>query len=158
MAQKEKKEVARRDVFAEPDLFEDWGMGFGRGRLGRLFEEMWGPRMKSLARWSPAVDLSEEEGQYVFTVELPGAKRDDVSVELHDNVLTIHGEKKSEREQTKEQQHWVERSYGSFTRSFTLPANAIAERVSASFQDGVLTVEIPKAEETKPKVVSIKSR
>ena len=154
--QQEKKAVARRDPFTVLDPFEDWELPFGRGafRLGRMFEDRFGPRM---ARWSPAVDLSEDDGKYVFSVELPGTKREDVSVELHDNVLTIHGEKKSEREEKKEQRRWIERSYGSFSRSFTLPANAVSERVNASFRDGVLTVEIPKAEQAKPKVVSIKS-
>jgi HSP20 family protein len=72
-------------------------------------------------------------------------------------VLTIRGEKKSEREEKKEQTRWIERCYGSFTRSFTLPANAQTERVAASFKDGVLTIEIPKRPEAKPRAISIKS-
>jgi len=81
---------------------------------------------------------------------------DDVTVEMKDSVLTIRGEKRAEREEKKEQSRWVERSYGSFSRSFTLPANAASDRVKAEFKDGVLTIQVPKAEDAKPKVISIK--
>ena len=82
----------------------------------------------------------------------------DVTVEAEGNVLTIRGEKRSEQEEKKERARWTERSYGSFSRSFTLPPNAESERVAASFRDGVLSIEIPKSEEAKPKIISIKSR
>jgi HSP20 family protein len=160
MAEKEKSEkaVTRRDPFAELDWFEGWDP-FRElrlpSRLRRLFDEAqpFGAR----GRLIPAIDVAEDDGQYVVTVELPGIEKDDVTIEAQDNVLTIRGEKKSEREERKEHTRWTERCYGSFSRSFTLPANAQADRVRASFKNGVLTIEIPKAEEKKPKVISIKS-
>ena len=105
----------------------------------------------------PAIDVSEDDGNYVVTAELPGVKREDVNVELEEDVLTIRGEKRSEREEKKEKRRFVERSYGTFSRSFTLPANADPERVSAAFKDGVLTVTIGKRPEAKPRVVDIKA-
>ena len=126
----------------------EWG-------LGRLFEES--PAERRAFRWSPASEVAENDNAYVVTVELPGTKREDVQLEIHENVLTIHGEKKSEREEKNEKRHYVERSYGSFTRSFSLPPNTEAERIKASFKDGVLTVKVPKTEVAKPRVIDIKS-
>jgi HSP20 family protein len=103
------------------------------------------------------VDISEDDGNYIVTAELPGTKREDVTVELEDDVLTIRGEKRNERDEKKEKRRIVERSYGTFSRSFTLPANADGEKVSAKFDNGVLTVTIAKRPETKPRVVDIKS-
>jgi HSP20 family protein len=149
---------ARRDPFWELDPFERWEplreLGLASPRLSRWMEEAFGGARGG--RLSPAVDVSEDDGKYVVTVELPGTKREDVTVEAHENVLTIRGEKRSEREEKKEQSRWVERTYGSFSRSFTLPANADADRVNASFRDGVLTIEIPKSEAAKPKTIAIK--
>ena len=145
------------DPFEELDLFRGWSpfrelanRGFGR-RLGEALAA------GGAARLLPAVDIHEGDDQYVVTVEIPGAGKDDVTIETDDNVLTIRGEKRSEREEKKEQARWVERSYGSFSRSFTLPANVAADRIKAAFQDGVLTITLPKTEEKKPKVISIKS-
>ena len=107
-------------------------------------------------RWIPAMDVTENDDRYALTVELPGTKKEDVTVEFHENVLTIRGEKRNEREEEKEQRRYVERTYGSFSRSFTLPANAAGDRVRASFKDGVLTIEIPKREEAKPTVIAVK--
>ncbi|MEN8160261.1 MAG: Hsp20/alpha crystallin family protein, partial [Myxococcota bacterium] len=101
--------------------------------------------------------LLEDEKNFIVTAELPGTKREDVTVELEDDLLTIRGEKRNEREEKKEKRRFVERSYGTFSRSFTLPANANADKVSASFKDGVLTVLIGKRPESKPRVVNIKS-
>ena len=123
-------------------------------RLSRLLEPSSG-RAPARTRFVPAVDISEDDAKYVITVEVPGAARDDVSLEMHENTLTIRGEKKSEREEQKEQLRYVERTYGSFSRSFSLPANADGGRVTASFANGVLTIEVPKVEEAKPKVISI---
>jgi HSP20 family protein len=100
------------------------------------------------------MDIRESKGGYAVTVELPGASKDDVSVECHDNVLTIKGEKRDEREEKDEHHHYVERRYGSFTRSFRLPAGA-SDEIQANFRDGVLTIEVAKHEEEKPKVISI---
>ena len=100
--------------------------------------------------WAPAMDIAESDGGYA----VPGASKDDVSVECHDNVLTVKGEKRDEREEKDEHRHYVERSYGSFTRSFRLPADA-SNDIKAGFRDGVLTIEVAKREEKKPRVVSI---
>ncbi len=105
--------------------------------------------------WSPAVEVSESEKGYAISVELPGGKKEDVVVDCHDGVLTIKGEKKSEREERDEHRHFVERRYGSFSRLFRLPDDAAADRVEANFRDGVLTVEVPRAEEKKPKLINI---
>jgi HSP20 family protein len=151
----EKKPIvpARIDPFAEFDLFRDWGRPLGTSRLMR--NALRG--LDEPARWMPPVDIAESDTGYAITVELPGMKKEDVTVECHENILTIKGEKKSEREEENEHRHYVERSYGSFSRAFTLPSDANPDMVKASFSDGVLSVEIPKAEERKPKVVDIKS-
>jgi len=160
MSEREKKEtrsLARWDPFEELDLFSSWAPFREHGglpsRLSRLLSEGgFGAR----GRLAPSVDIAEDDNRYVVTAELPGSKKEDVTVELKDGVLTIRGEKRNERDEKKEQSRWIERSYGSFSRSFTLPSNAVADRVKAEFKDGVLTIEVPKAEETKPKVISIK--
>jgi HSP20 family protein len=147
----------RREAAPALDPFERWEplreLGFP-SRLSRWMEEALGSAPRG--RLAPAVDISEDDGKYVVTAEIPGTKREDITVEAHEGVLTIRGEKRSEREEKKEQARWVERTYGSFSRSFTLPANADTERVSAAFRDGVLTIEIPKAEASKPRSIAIK--
>ena len=156
MADKEARALAQRHPFEELDLLSAWNpfreYGLTPSRLGRLFQE----GGVQAGRFAPSVDISEDDDRYVVTVELAGSKKDDVTVEMKDQVLTIRGEKRNEREEKKEHSRWVERTYGSFSRSFTLPANAAADRVKATFSDGVLTIEVPKVEEAKPKVISIK--
>ena len=104
----------------------------------------------------PAVELSENDQSYTFTVEIPGVNKGDVHVDLQDGMLVIHGEKKSEREEKRERGRYVERSYGSFSRSFTLPGDADAERLDASFKDGVLKIVVPRSEAEKPRKIAIK--
>lgn len=135
---------------------EGWPFGVGfPWRTSTLFGDWpWQDRPRAFA---PAIDVTENDAQYAITVELPGGTKDDVQVELHDGVLTIHGEKKNEREEKKEQRRYVERTYGSFSRSFRLPGNADAERLHASFKDGVLTIAVPKVEEAKPKSIAVKA-
>ena len=145
---KETGALKRIDPFDELGFFRE---PFG---LARLVGNDWPSAPKS-ASFVPAVDIAEDDDRYLITAEVPGAKKGDVTVEVHDNVMTIRGEKRSEREETKEQTRYVERSYGSFSRAFTLPSNAAADRVNATFEDGVLTIAVPKAEESKPKVISI---
>ena len=102
-------------------------------------------------------EIAEDESQYTVTAELPGVRKDDVHVEMSEGVLSIRGEKRSEREEKKEQRRYVERSYGTFSRSFTLPRDANPDRIDASFKDGVLTLTIPKSEEAKPRTINIKA-
>ena len=160
MAEKETpRGVTRWDPFEERDFFGSWNpfreLGLIPARWGRMLGEP-GSLSAMRARFAPSVDISEDDHRYVVTAELPGSTKDDITVEMKDQVLTIRGEKRNEREEKKEQSRWIERSYGSFSRSFTLPANAAADRVKAEFNNGVLTIEVPKVEEAKPKTISIK--
>jgi HSP20 family protein len=106
-------------------------------------------------RWLPAMDLVETQDDFVLRADLPGLSEEDVNIELEDNVLTISGQRKSEHEENKEGFHRVERAYGSFARSLTLPEGVNAEAIKASFDRGVLEVRIPKPEERKPRKVAI---
>ena len=141
--------VSAWDPFRELDIFPRWSPFRGASPLQGLLDER-------AARWAPSMDISEDDDQFTITVELAGGNKDDVTLEIHENVLTIRGEKRSEREDKNEQRRYVERSYGSFSRSFGLPANANADGVHASFKDGVLTVTVPKREEAKPKAIAVK--
>jgi HSP20 family protein len=125
----------------------------------QLMGDAWGdlPQLSSADLPVPAIDITENDKAYLVTAELAGCKPEDVSVEVHEGVLSIRGEKKSERSEKTEQARWTERSYGSFHRSFRLAPDAAQDRIDASFKNGVLTVEIAKTEENKPKVVRIKS-
>jgi HSP20 family protein len=106
--------------------------------------------------WAPLVDITEDEKEYVIKADLPEIKKEDVKISVQDGVLVISGERKYEKEEKGKKYHRVERSYGSFERSFTVPADAEEENVSAQFKDGVLTVHLPKGETAKPKRLEIK--
>lgn len=125
--------------------------------MNRLFDEFFGESRQELAEgtWLPAVDVSETGAEIVVKAELPGMSKDDIELNLQDNVLTLKGEKKQEKNEEKENYHRVERSYGSFSRSFTLPAGVDQENVQANFKDGVLMITLPKAEEAKKKKIEI---
>jgi HSP20 family protein len=107
-------------------------------------------------RWIPAMDVVEADDHYVLTADLPGLGEDEVNIEVAENVLTVSGERKSEHEDKRDGYVRVERSYGSFRRSLTLPEGVDADAVSASFDKGVLEVRIPKPEQRKPRRVEIK--
>ncbi len=138
--------------------------GLFRSRLSRLMDEAFNDFLAPLAggeetrlgTWTPAVDIRETDEALLFTAELPGMKKEDVEVTVEHNVLTLRGERKFERQEEKESYHRVERVYGQFTRSFGLPANVRTDGVNATFADGVLTVELPKAEDAKPRRVDIR--
>ncbi len=125
----------------------------------QLLGDVWGdlPQHSSPELPVPAIDIHENDKAYVVTAELAGCKPEDVTVEVHDGMLSIRGEKKSERAEKTDQARWTERSYGAFHRSFRLAPDAAQDRIDASFKNGVLTVEIAKTEENKPKVVRVKS-
>jgi HSP20 family protein len=128
-------------------------------RLNRLFEEAFlplGAEPFSMTGWSPSCDIYETENEIVVKAEIPGVKKEDVKLSMQDNVLTLSGERKFEEETKKENYVRVERGYGSFTRSFTLPPSVDAKKISAEFKDGLLEVKLPKSEEAKPKEVEIK--
>jgi HSP20 family protein len=122
-----------------------WNRVFGETPLARTFPE----------EWSPRVDLSETKDSFIVNAELPGLDAKDVDVSISGNVITIRGEKKKEEEE-KDDHHHVERYYGSFQRSFQLPANVITDKIDASFDKGVLKVVLPKTEEAKKKEIQIK--
>jgi HSP20 family protein len=110
----------------------------------------------SLATWAPACDIYENNNEIVVKAELPEVKREDVRVSIENNVLTIHGERKFSEETKKENYHRVERNYGEFTRSFSLPNFVDTSKVNAEFKDGILRVTLAKREEAKPKQVEVK--
>lgn len=106
--------------------------------------------------WSPASDILEYENEYIVKLELPGVKKENVKISLENNVLTISGEKNQESE-LKEKQHCrIERSYGSFRRTFSVPTSIQSNKIDASYEDGILTIVLPKAEEAKPRAIEIK--
>ena len=106
--------------------------------------------------WTPLVDISEDEKEFVIKVELPELKKEEVTVKVEDGVLTISGERKLEQENQARRFHRVERVYGRFARSFRIPEEADPEKVSAGFKDGVLAVRLPKDERTQKKAVEVK--
>jgi HSP20 family protein len=107
--------------------------------------------------FEPAVDVAEEETAYIVKAAMPGVKPEEVEVTLHNNVLTLKGEAKADKEIKEENYHLRERRYGSFMRSLTLPAGVKAEQIEAKHEDGVLTVRLPKMEEDKPKKIAIQT-
>lgn len=96
------------------------------------------------ADWSPAVDVSEDENEYLITADLPEVKKEDIKITADDGRLTISGERKRETEETKKKWHRVERSYGKYVRSFRLPQEVTPDKIDAKFRDGVLTIHLPK--------------
>lgn len=105
--------------------------------------------------WNPAVDIKETEDALFLMAELPGMTKDDIDLSLESNVLTISGERKFEKDVERENFHRIERVYGAFARSFTLPSNVKTDAVDASFENGVLSVRLPKIEEAKPQRIKI---
>jgi HSP20 family protein len=109
-----------------------------------------------MASWSPRADVRENNESFVIEAELPGVNKSDVKITLHENVLTVKGEKKQEKEEKENNFHRIERSYGSFERSFSLPTNVKSDKIDAAYKDGVLTITLPKVEESKPKEIQVK--
>lgn len=109
-----------------------------------------------MANWSPVVDISEDDKEYAIKAELPDVKKEDIKLNVHDDVLTITGERKYEKEEKGKKYHRVERAYGSFMRSFTLPEDADGTKVTAEYKDGLLNVRLPKSEKAKPKTIEVK--
>jgi HSP20 family protein len=126
-----------------------------QGEMNRLFQAFFEGDGETGRRWAPAMDLMEAEGQLVLKADLPGLSEDDVNIEVRDNVLTVSGERKSEREHKRNGYYRVERAFGRFARSMTLPEGVDADKIEASFDKGVLEVRIPKPEERKPRRISI---
>ncbi len=131
--------------------------GLLRRELNRLFDEVTqvteGNGHGTV--WSPYTDISETDDRYILRMDMPGIPKENVKVELQDGVLSISGDRKSEHEERKENVHRIERSYGHFFRAFPLPNAGSPEDVKAQMRDGVLTIEVPKRQESKPRKISI---
>lgn len=110
----------------------------------------------TVAQWSPLVDITEDEHEYLIKAELPEVKKEDVKVTVENGTLTITGERKFEKEEKSKKYHRIERSYGSFVRSFSVPDDADDSKVNAEFKDGVLKVRLVKSEKAKPKSIEVK--
>jgi len=143
--------IARWDPFREFSTLQD--------RLNRLFRESYGPegRDESLttSQFAPPVDVYEDEHNVVLKVEVPGIDEKDIDVRVENNVLTVHGERKVEKEEKEENFRRIERQYGSFTRTFTLPSTVDAERIQADYDKGILKIVLPKKAEAKPKSIKV---
>lgn len=145
--------IVRFDPFRELSSMQD--------RINRIFGDAYGRRSEDdimlRGDWIPPVDIFENEsGEIVMKAELPGLKKEDIDLRVENNTLTIRGERRRHDEVKEEQYHRVERVYGVFSRSFSLPATVDASRVSADYKDGLLTVVLPVKEEAKPRQIQVK--
>ena len=131
----------------------DWANEFDR-----MFDRLHGGIVDNsgITSFMPSVDIVENANDFTIRVELPGVKKEDVKITVQNNILTIRGEKKQEAEKEGDNYHRVERSYGAFQRSFTLSNTLKADKIEASYDNGVLSISLPKAEETKPKEIEVK--
>ena len=130
-----------------------------RGEIDRLFEAPSGDFAREtefFTGWSPALDVYEDKDNLIVKGELPGMKRDQIELSLHDGTLTISGERKSERTENGSETSRTERFFGRFQRTVTLPKPVDANKVSARYKDGILTVTLPKTEEAKPRQIEVK--
>jgi HSP20 family protein len=137
--------------------------GFGRlsslrDELDRLFESPWIELARTsqlLSGWTPALDVHEDKDNFVVQAELPGMKREEIDVSLHDGALSLSGERKTEKKYEEAEVYRTERFFGKFQRTVTLPAPVAADKVKAQYKDGVLTITLPKTEEAKPKQIDV---
>ena len=144
--------ISRWDPFRDLTVLQD--------RMNRLFEDAGrgvrrGDEPTAATTWSPAVDILETDGEIVVKAELPGVDRKDISLHLENNVLTLRGERRLEKETKEENYHRIERAYGGFSRAFSIPATVDDEKIRAEYRDGVLKIALPKKEQVKPKQIRI---
>ncbi len=131
------------------DIFDNASQ-LGQHRFRRRYD------IESTADWAPKVDISETDKEFVIKAEIPEVKKEDVKVTVENGALTIKGERKQEKEEKGKKFHRIERYYGSFSRSFTLPDNVDQTKIKASFKDGMLDLHIEKTEAAKPKAIDVK--
>src|SRR2546430_5062161 len=145
--------IVRYDPFRDLRTLQEEVNRLFTGSIPRTFDE------EGIARgaWSPSVDIYENKEQIVLEAELPGMNREDFELSVENNVITLRGERQFEKKDETDNYHRVERSYGSFTRSFTLPNTVSAEGANAEYRNGVLRVTLPKREETKVRPIEIKT-
>ena len=131
-----------------------------KSNMDKLFDEFFGLDKgiwpESTLSVVPAVDLEETEDAFKITADLPGMTKKDIKITLENNVLSISGEKKAEREEKDKNYHRVERSYGKFHRAFELPGAVNRDKIEAEYKDGILSISVPKTEEAKPKQIEVK--
>jgi HSP20 family protein len=141
--------IARFDPFRDLAVLHD--------RVNRLFGDAYGAREEGvLSSWVPSVDIFEnEKKELVIKAELPDVRKEDVAVTVENNLLTLSGERKVDSEVKKEHYHRIERSFGNFSRSFSLPVTVDTGKIGADFRDGVLTIRLPFREEAKPRSINI---
>jgi HSP20 family protein len=145
--------VTRWDPFRELEMMSD--------RLNRVFGRTQsrtdsGRELMTVSDWTPTVDISETDKEYLIKMELPEVRKEDVKVTVEDGVLTIQGERRQEREEKGKKFHRVERSYGTFMRGFTVPDDVDETKVGAEFKEGMLMLHLPKSEKAKPKAIEVK--
>jgi HSP20 family protein len=143
--------LTRWDPLRELSIMQD--------RMNRLFDDAgrgWrGDEPSSTTTWSPAVDIYETENEITVHAELPGVDRKDITLNLEKNVLTLKGERRFEKETKHENYHRIERAYGGFSRSFSIPAIVEEDKIQAEYKDGILKISLPKKEQVKPKQIQI---
>lgn len=147
------KQLTMWNPFRELDEVQNRLGSFFAGRFPRFGDGNGGLQ---LADWSPQVDITEDDKEYFIKADLPEMKKDEIKVNVAEGVLTVSGERKTEKEEKNKKFHRIERSYGTFERSFTLPDDADGAKVSAEFKDGVLRVHLPKTPVAKPKAIEVK--
>jgi HSP20 family protein len=137
------------------DPFEE--LGTLRDRMDRIMSRISGETDQELfpSKWAPTADVVETKDAIIVKAELPGLEEKDIAVEIENNVLTLRGERKLEKETEEKGYRRIERSYGSFSRSFTLPANVDPAKIAAFFNNGLLEVSIPKKEAAKPRAINV---
>lgn len=143
--------LTRWDPFRELNIVQE--------RINRMFDDAgrgWrGDEPASTTTWSPAVDIYETDHEIIVQAELPGVDRQDIALHLEKNVLTLKGERRFEKETKQENYHRIERAYGGFSRSFSIPAMVDDEKIKAEYKDGILRISLPKKEQVKPKQIQI---
>ena len=145
--------LVRWDPFRELEEVSDrLNRVFGRSLTGKSD----GKETMTVADWTPSVDISETEGEYVIKAELPEVKKDDGKITLEEGVLSIQGERKHEKEEKGKKFHRIERAYGRFVRSFVVPDYVDEAKIKAEYQDGVLQLHLPKSEKAKPRAIEVK--
>jgi len=143
--------LTRWDPFREFVTLQD--------RMNRLFRDSYGPEGKdeslTTTAFAPPVDVYEDEHNITLKIEVPGIEEKDIDVRIENNTLTVHGERKFEKEEKEENYRRVERQYGSFTRTFTLPQTVDSEKIEANYDKGVLKIQLAKKAEAKPKQIKV---
>jgi len=144
--------ITRWDPFRDLSILQE--------RMNRVFEDAAGRGWKGeepspTTSWSPAVDIYETDNQIMVQAELPGIEKKDIALQLENNVLTLKGERRFEKETKQENYHRIERSYGGFSRAFTIPTIVDEEKIRADYKDGILKIELPKKEQVKSKQIKI---